>query len=103
LHVFGHAVYEKLLRPYIGLTGHAIVFEVEQAMIDALAADRIRALDGRLATFFRERSGLRSPQDLHPLPLLGVPGWHPETAHETFYDNRDYFRSGRRACRESAG
>ena len=27
VHVFGHAVYEKLLRPYIGLTGHAILFE----------------------------------------------------------------------------
>jgi len=46
---------------------------------------------------------LRSPSDLHPVPLLGVPGWHPDTADESFYDDRDYFRPGRRARREPAG
>jgi Protein of unknown function (DUF3025) len=103
VHVFGHALYEKLLRPYVGLTGHAIVFEVDQALIEGSVADRIRALDHRLAAVLRECAGLRSPRDLHPVPLLGVPGWHPGAAHETFYDNRDYFRPGRRPRRALVG
>ena len=102
VHVFGHAVYEKLLCPYIGLTGHAVMFEVDRALIEAPIANRIRALDIRLATLFREGE-LRSPRDLHPVPLLGVPGWHPDAAHEAFYDDRDYFRPGRRPGRESMG
>jgi hypothetical protein len=102
VHVFGHAVYEKLLRPYIGLTGHAILFEVERELIEAPVAERVRALDCQLATLFRERVGLRSPQDLQPLPLLGLPGWHRGTMHESFYSNRDYFRPGRRPHRKPA-
>jgi hypothetical protein len=102
VHVFGHAVYEKLLCPYIGLTGHAILFEVEREVIETPVAERVRALDCQLATFFRERAGLRSPQGLQPLPLLGLPGWHPDTTHESFYSNRDYFRPGRRPYRKPA-
>jgi hypothetical protein len=96
VHVFGHAVYHKLLRPYVGLMGHAVLFEVDRAVIEAPVADRIRVLDCRLASLIRESTGLRSPQDLHPVPLLGLPGWHQDTAHLAFYDNRDYFKPGRR-------
>jgi hypothetical protein len=30
-----------------------------------------------------------------PLPLLGVPGWHEDTAREEFYDRTDYFHPSR--------
>lgn len=100
VHVFGHAVYEKLLGPYLGLTGHAVVFHVPPWVIETPVVERMAWLDRRLAAFLRESGPLWSPRDLQPVPLLGVPGWHPETAVESFYDNRDYFRSGRRPRRE---
>jgi hypothetical protein len=97
LHVFGHAVYEKLLAPYLGLTAHAVLVDVDQAVIEAPCAERIELLDRRVAALLREDAGLRSPRDLHPVPLLGLPGWHAEAACEAFYANADYFRPGRRA------
>jgi hypothetical protein len=95
VHVFGHSVYEKLLHPYVGLTGHAVLLDVAQAVIELPVAERTATLDRRLAAFFRKGETLRSPRDLQPVPLLGVPGWHPDTEREAFYDNRDYFRPGR--------
>jgi hypothetical protein len=93
--VFGHALYEKLLRPYLGLTGHAVLFSLPQAAIEAPPAEQITVLDRELGAFLRDGAALQSPQDLHPVPLLGMPGWHPGTADESFYDNAAYFRPGR--------
>jgi hypothetical protein len=28
-----------------------------------------------------------------PMPVLGVPGWHPDSAREAFYDDAAHFRS----------
>jgi hypothetical protein len=28
-----------------------------------------------------------------PMPVLGVPGWHPDTQREAFYDDASHFRS----------
>jgi hypothetical protein len=100
--VFGHALYGKLLRPYLGLTGHAVLFYLSQSAIEAPPAEQKSALDRALGAFLRDSRALQSPQDLHPFPLLGMPGWHPGTAEESFYDNAAYFRPGR-ARRQTAG
>jgi hypothetical protein len=39
---------------------------------------------------------LTTPRELAVLPVLGVPGWCRDNEREGFYDNADYFRSGRR-------
>jgi len=39
---------------------------------------------------------MRHGRELSPLPVLGVPGWWPDNERESFYDDADYFRSGRR-------
>jgi hypothetical protein len=95
MHVLGHALCEKLRRPYIGLTGHGILVEVKQTVIDAPAPIRQRMLDAMLASIIGGHSRLRSPGDLQPVPLLGMPGWSGETQCESFYDNVGYFRPGR--------
>jgi len=33
-----------------------------------------------------------SPKSLHPLPVLGIPGWW-HNQYEEFYNNTNYFRS----------
>lgn len=95
VHVFGHSLYEKLRSPYLGITGYAVLLEVEQKTIDAPPAAQLDVLDALLAALIRGPSGLRSPRSLQPLPVLGWPDWHPATMGEAFYDDIAYFRPGR--------
>ena len=93
--VFGHALYEKAQRPFRGITGRAILLEVEPALLAMPVEEQTGSLDARLAAVIAAPECLTATRDLEVLPLLGVPGWHPGTADESFYDDADYFRPGR--------
>ena len=80
--VFGHGCYEQSLTPYIGMVAKTVFVSAARG-----------AIDGALAEYFSERTNFPSPKSMPPMPLLGVPGWHPSTAREAFYDDSDYFRS----------
>jgi hypothetical protein len=88
--VFGHALYEKLLEPFVGVTGKAVLFDVTAGIDDAAAT-----ADNRVAEWI-EAGMLGSPAGLQPLPVLGIPGWHAASLEASFYDNAAYFRPGRR-------
>jgi len=83
--VLGHAVLEKALEPWPGITCKAIVVPY--------AADTDRAACDWLA----ERARSDSPRLLAPLPVFGYPGWHPHSGQPTFYDDARYFRPFRPA------
>jgi hypothetical protein len=87
--VFGHALYEKLLAPFVGVTGKAVLLDVP-AGID----DTVGTADNRVAEWI-DAGMLGSPADLQPLPVLGIPGWHTGSLEARFYDNAAYFRPGR--------
>lgn len=90
--VFGHAIYEKLLNPYIGLTAHAISFRVDATLLAKnLSTQRIYA-DKLLADFLSNGTALCTLPRLSPLPLLGLPGWWLTNESESFYFNENYFR-----------
>lgn len=78
LAVFGHALLEHALTPGKLLVGKALVVLAggEAGIEDAVrrCADEIAA--GHL---------LRDPQELRPLPLSGISGWHAESAGEAFH------------------
>lgn len=93
--VFGHALYEKALAPYVGLTAHAVLFEVTQSFIELPVAHQTAVLDADLAARIADAHALPSASALSPLPVLGVPGWWPDNENEAFYANERYFRSGR--------
>lgn len=95
-HVFGHALLEKALNPYVGMTAHAMLVAVGPEFMAAPAAEQMAHLDARVAERIPE---LASPQLLAPLPLLGAPGWWPGNEQEAFYDDAGYFRPGRGAPR----
>jgi hypothetical protein len=90
--VFGHGLYEKALSPFIGLTGHAILFPVEESFFALPFEAQIEQLDSYFEGVF---STIATPRDLCPLPLLGVPGWANENEDPAYYDNEAYFRQGR--------
>lgn len=91
-YLFGHALFEKALQPYVGMTAHAMLLPVVAGFMDEPLERQTEALDERIAAAIR---GLANPQSLAPLPVLGVPGWWNENESEAFYDNAAYFRPGR--------
>src|SRR5712691_6374363 len=94
-HVFGHAIYEKALEPYKGVTAKALIVEVTPGLLDAPLERQLLELDARAADYFSGAQALASTRTLAPLPILGIPGWEPANACEEYYDDRAQFRPGR--------
>lgn len=88
--VLGHAIYEKSLKPYIGMTAKGILLQVEEAYFKQPLATQLDLLDIRLAKFTQQ--ALNKPADLFPVPILGYPGWSKENNIDSYYDNTNYFR-----------
>ena len=87
---FGHALFEKALEPHPGIVAKTVFLRVDELPPD----DALRAqADALLAAHFAMRARFASPRLMAPMPVLGVPGWHPDNARESFYDDRDHFRS----------
>jgi hypothetical protein len=78
LDVFGHALLEHALSPEKLLVGKALAFH---------SADVVDMADVRRACVRAIANGklLCDPLDLRPLPLPGIPGWHPDNDAESFH------------------
>jgi hypothetical protein len=97
--VFGHAVLEKALAPYVGMTAHAIALHVDRGFLEDTPQRQLDVVDALTAAHLGDTAQLRSPRELAPLPLLGVPGWWSDNECEDFYHNAAYFRPGRTRTR----
>ena len=95
-YIFGHAIFEKALSPYIGLTAHAVLESVDAAFMDAPLEGQVAYVDALLAKPASSVEQLIVPTVLSPLPVLGVPGWWRANEEEAFYDDTRYFRETRR-------
>jgi hypothetical protein len=86
--VFGHALLEHALSPAKLLVGKAVVFQIATSitMADVHRACAEAIAEGRL---------LHDPLELRPLPLSGIPGWHPDNEHEAFHRNADCYQPRR--------
>ncbi len=96
-YIFGHGLHEKSMWPYVGMTGQGLVLRVDSEFFTWPLARRLQHLDVRVAAYLSEPSNCLDTRELTPVPLLGIPGWSADNAHVEYYDNRKYFRSGRRA------
>jgi len=90
--VFGHAVLEKALEPWPGITCKALLLAVEPALLDAPIAQLGAVLDSAAAGWFEACAGTGSPRDLAPLPVFGYPGWSVEGERAEFYTDTRFFR-----------
>jgi hypothetical protein len=103
--VIGHANYEMLLKPFIGLTGKVLLVPAPPSVIDmSEARNRLKSWPGNhldydkvLHTFLSEKRIFEQSKPFYPLPLLGVPGWHYEQQTPEFYANKQYFMPKRQA------
>ncbi|MDF3035460.1 MAG: hypothetical protein K0S28_734 [Paucimonas sp.] len=89
--LFGHALMEKLVKPYKAITAHAWIIVSEQAAVSAASALQMEALDHALAG---QLDATLHARRLTPLPVLGLPGWC-EGQDEEFYADRAVFRPPR--------
>lgn len=87
--IFGHAIYEKALNPYIGLTCHCLML-TDEHMLEEVKNDNYSILDKYLSGFWRQQE-TRTNIEFQPFPILGIPGYWPEQNTE-FYQNEHYFR-----------
>jgi hypothetical protein len=88
---FGHALLQKLQRPYKGITAHALHIALAPgSSLDEIDRCMATGLDDRLA-----------PHDLMPLPVLGIPGWWAQNENPDFYSDPVVFRPAkmRRDCK----
>ncbi|MBE9526299.1 MAG: DUF3025 domain-containing protein, partial [Proteobacteria bacterium] len=92
---FGHALYEKGLSPYIGMTANCILLHVNEEILQQANQQQLEYIDTELAQLFSAGEPYKKPKDLSPFPLLGLPGWDKDNEFESFYDNVRYFRPGR--------
>ena len=99
-HLFGHALYEKALAPYKGITGKCVIIDVAQKEFERPLPQQLASLDAHLARIFADLRGLGATDDYAPLPILGVPGWTEDNAAERYYEDTQQFRPGRARERE---
>ena len=87
--IFGHGLYEKLLNPYVGITGKGILLcdSARQFKTPAL----MKSLDGVLSRYVDELTETAAKKRFVPVPLLGIPNVISKQDFD-FYRNTDYFR-----------
>jgi hypothetical protein len=101
--IFGHAIWEMLLEPFIGLTAKATVIHITASNMGALRASNdekaslaqrahfYKICDKLLLEHFEVTKLLEIKKPWLPLPLLGIPGWSPFAQTKAFYDDTSYF------------
>lgn len=94
--VFGHALYEKALSPYPGLTGKVLALQVPAEFLRLDYDMAVSEIDALAAAYLADENCMAPPSFL-PLPILGVPGWSANQG-EAFYADARYFRPLRAAA-----
>ena len=95
--LFGHAIYEKALQSFAGVTGRAVIFPVAADFFASALEQQLQLLDETLADYLNNPQHFNRTVDLAPVPILGVPGWNAENEREAYYENEAYFRVRRNA------
>lgn len=93
--IVGHAIWEMLMNPFIGLTGKVRFIEVSTNTLSELNRDisqhNYKQADYLINQHLLHNRVLEQNKPWLPLPVLGIPGWSifPQTSE--FYLNTDYF------------
>ncbi len=91
-YVVGHAVLEKLLTPWPGITAKCLFVAMDEFPEKDLEHCAPGAcLDLAIAEQWR-MGRIRRPADLFPLPVLGLPGWWADNEVPGYYDDTRVFR-----------
>ncbi len=81
--LFGHALLEKFLHPYKGITAHVLCIPMPEFQTD-------EAIDTWLCQQLSDE--LLKTKPFVPLPLSGIPGWWPANQDPVFFEDKKVFR-----------
>lgn len=87
--IFGHAIFEKALTPYIGMTCHCILIE-DSNLLEEVQEANYTGLDLYLSILWQDEISV-NPRRFNALPVLGIPGYWSDQS-TSFYNNEKYFR-----------
>jgi hypothetical protein len=93
VHLFGHALMEKLTQPFKAITAHAWIVDVTPDFFAMPRNAQGATLDAMVSAQLAH--GVVTTQ-FSPLPVLGVPGWW-HVQDEQFYADSSVFRPKRSA------
>ena len=99
-YVFGHAMHEKSLTPYIGMTAQTLLLKQDGDFFKKKYSEQLKEVDQIISDLWLKKISnkrIENPKDLQPFPLLGMPGWWNKQQDESFYLNDEYFRGKSRA------
>ena len=89
VHLFGHALLEKLCRPYKAITAHAWLMWADAGFFSASSSDQQAWIDDKLSQQLNQQT--LDTRCFTPLPVLGIPGWWP-AQDAAFYADASVFR-----------
>ncbi|WP_439535457.1 DUF3025 domain-containing protein [Methyloversatilis sp.] len=89
--VIGHALLDKARAPHVGLCARSLLVCSRELGCDA-AAVSAGQVDAWLAARMARGDWPRSPRDLQPLPVLGLPGMTADNTCASYFDDRRQFR-----------
>jgi len=95
--VVGHGLLQKLLRPYKALTAHCLLLDA-QGLVGGgsdLASIDLRSIDQLAAHALACADLHQTARLLTPLPVMGLPGWHPDNVDPAFFYDTQVFRPPR--------
>jgi hypothetical protein len=81
--LFGHALLEKWLQPYKGITAHVLCLPMPLLISD-------EEVDGWLCQ--QLTPDFLQTKPFVPLPLAGVPGWWSQNETPAFFEDKKVFR-----------
>lgn len=93
--IFGHANYEMLTRPFIGLTARLWPLPVPDEFENWPLQQQVDFVDTELSKQIETFTLREFQAQMSPLPLLGIPGWHTGVQSSEFYLDQSYFRPKR--------
>jgi len=92
----GHALFECALanHPRIHASTIRVRFQSSKRRVfsEGVSLSELSLIDELAALEIKRRAQMCSPDDLHALPIWGIPGWHPHSGEQTFLADRSYFR-----------
>lgn len=100
VHLFGHALLEKLATPFKAITAHLIVLQSLEGDDRSRKGNDLTAIDQALAAYLQ---GFSDPADFLHLPVMGIPGWDSANHAPGFYSDTKVFRPQRTPLQRNDG
>ena len=91
-YIFGHALLEKTMNPYVGMTGKAMIVNQPYNLRHGSLIETQVEVDNALLRLVSNQNTFTSGREFSPLPMLGLPGCWNGNEKVDFYLNESYFR-----------